>query len=257
MFYSLEGNKFLVENKMINLVDLYYQINKGIFFTDKISNEAFSIYYNQALPEVMWNYAAISNLSTLEKNYGEICHIFEGLHKKNGFYLREDQKNDICHLIEHQIMIKYPESWLRFETNEFITDIISKKVQTPEEQKHFIELFSNFNQKYYQNLDAFIKVFQKTFTAENFTHYLIYHQKQAVGTAILSTYKTYALISNLQIIPEYSEPKYYNSLLKICTETFKQKQGKELYLQIIDNPKLEKIVLKQGFKKMFNAYLLD
>lgn len=242
---------------MINLVDLYYQINKDIFFTDKISNEAFSIYYNKHLQEVMWNYAAISNLSTLQKNFEEICRIFTGLEKKIGFYLREDQKNDICKLIEHQIMIKYPESWLRFEAKG--TDILTQaqKISTKQEQQGFVKLFSILNKKYYHNMSAFLPIFEKTFSAQNFQHFLIYHEHRAVGLAILSMYKDYALISHLQTLPEFSSGEYYKNLFYACLKSFHEQKGKELYLQIIDNPTLEKWALKQGFNKMFNSYLLS
>lgn len=241
---------------MINLVDLYYQINKGIFFTDKITKEAFSVYYNRQLPDVMWNYAAISNLSSLQKNYSEISQIFLRINKKTGFYLRDDQKNDICQLIEHKIMIKYPESWLRFD-GDFETDSLEAKlVSTEKEQQDFLKLFSELNQKYYSDIARFINIFQKTFSAPNFSHFIICSEKQIVGLAVLGMYKDYALISNMQTLPEYSKPEWQSALLKACMQKFKQKQGKELYMQIIDNPPLEKWALKQGFRKMFNSYLL-
>lgn len=241
---------------MINLVDLYYQINKGIFFTDKITKEAFSVYYNRQLPDVMWNYAAISNLSSIQKNYDEISQIFADINKKTGFYLRDDQKNDICQLIEHKIMIKYPESWLRFDGN-FETDgLEAKLVSTEKEQQDFLKLFSELNKKYYSDINRFINIFQKTFSSSNFYHFVICSEKQIVGIAVLGIYKDYALISHLQTAPEFSKPEWQGALLKACVEKFKQQQGKELYMQIMDNPTLEKWALKQGFRKMFNGYLL-
>ena len=242
---------------MINLVDLYYQINKDIFFTDKINKEAFSVYYNRRLPEVMWNYAAISNLSSVQKNFDEICKIFAGLNKQTGFYLREDQKNDICKLIEHQILIKYPESWLRYDGKEVTSSHIAQKVKTPKQQQEFIKLFATLNKKYYQNIDAFTNVFQKTFSSDNFEHFLIYHEHRPVGFAVLSMYKNYALISHFQTIDEYAKAEWNNALLQACLQSYQQKNGQELYLQIVDNPALEKWSLKQGFQKMFNGYLLS
>ncbi len=242
---------------MINLVDLYYQINKNIFFTDKISNEAFSIYYNQQVSDVMWNYAAISNLSSVQKNYDEICTIFNNLNKKTGFYLREDQKNDICKLLEHQIMIKYPESWLRFEGDIQDQNGAAQCVSNEKDQQNFLKLFAALNKKFYQNINKFVPIFQKTFSDENFYHFFISKEKQIIGIAVLGMYKEYALISHLQTLPEFSQTEYQNALLQACLKTFKHKQGKELYLQIIDNPALEKWSLKQGFCKMFNGYLLS
>lgn len=241
---------------MINLVDLYYQINKGIFFTDKITKEAFSVYYNRQLSDVMWNYAAISNLSSIQKNYDEISQIFAGINKKTGFYLRDDQKNDICQLIEHKIMIKYPESWLRFEGDFEAEEVEAQLISNEKEEQDFLKLFSELNQKYYSDIKTFISVFQKTFSVSNFYHFIVYSEKQIVGLAVLGMYKDYALISHLQTLPEFSKPEWQSALLKACVEKFKQQQGKELYMQIIDNPALEKWALKQGFRKMFNSYLL-
>ncbi len=242
---------------MINLVDLYYQINKDIFFTDKITNEAFSIYYNHELPEVMWNYAAISNLSSVQKNYDEICKVFTGINKKIGFYLREDQKNDICKLLEHQIIIKYPESWLRYEGNDFTTPYQAQKVSSQSEQEEFIKFFAELNKKYYQSIEAFLNVFKKTFSSKNFEHYALYHEKRVIGIAVLGIYKDYALISHLQTFADFSDIEHQAALLKACWQAFNHKHGKELYLQIIDNPLLEKKAIKQGFNKMFNAYLMS
>lgn len=241
---------------MINLVDLYYQINKDIFFTDKISSEAFSVYYNKQLPEVMWNYAAISNLSSIQKNFEEICHIFAGLNKRTGFYLREDQKNDICTLLEHQIMIKYPESWLRYDGSAINTTYKAQKVSSDLEKQEFIKLFSILNKKYYQDIETFLSVFEKTFSSKNFEHFLLIRNNQTIGIAVLGTYKNYALISHLQTISSNADAEDKNALLASCLKAFQDKQGKELYLQVIDNPSVEKWAIKQGFNKMFNGYLL-
>ncbi len=242
---------------MINLVDLYYQINKNIFFTDKISSEAFTVYYNRQLSDVMWNYAAISNLSSIQKNYDKIEGIFSGLHKKIGFYLREDQKNDICRLLEHQILIKYPESWLRLEENKLEAGQKAQLVQSAQDKQSFLKILALTNQKYYQDMNAFLSIFQKTFGATHFSHFVLYQEHCPVGIAVLGRFKNYAVISHFQTLPEFSDSKYQNRLLQSCLEMFQQNQGKELYLQIVDNPALEKWALKQGFQKMFNSYLLS
>lgn len=241
---------------MINLVDLYYQINKDIFFTDKISEEAFTIYTNKLLPDIVWNYAAISNLSALKKNYAEICDIFAKLNRRPSFYLREDQQNDMCDLINQKILIKYPESWLRYENDNISQTQNTHQVKTKREQQVFLELFKKMNAQFYSDMETFADLFQKTFSAQNFYHFMAYHQEQAVAIAVLGVYNGYAIISHLQTLPEYQGQGYTASILKSCINKFSELGGKELYIQLLNTAAQEKWCIKKGFQKMFNGYLL-
>ena len=241
---------------MINLVDLYYNINKDIFFTDKISSDAFTIYTNNQISDIMWNYAAISNLSSLRKNYDEICHIFQSLNRQPSFYLREDQRNDICELVSRQILIKYPESWLRFDGGDVEALHQVTFVQSAQEKEDLIRLFKSLNTDYYKNMPDFINLFEKTFSASNFYHFIAYHKQQAVSCAILGMYNGYALITHLQTLPEFQNKGYTSSVLHACVQQFLLLGGKELYIQVLNSDSQEKWCMKKGFKKMFNGYLL-
>ena len=67
---------------MITLLELHYNIQKGLFFSDKIVTETYTIYHYTDQKSAYCNYAIISDLTSAKKSLGAISEDFAKLERQ-------------------------------------------------------------------------------------------------------------------------------------------------------------------------------
>lgn len=239
---------------MINLPELHYQIQKGMFFSDKFSSDSYDIYYSNAIDDIYWNYAVVSDVASLNTHFNDICEIFTKIGRKVCFYLNFNQSSDLRDLQEHQIKVNYSENWLRYDGRKLENPCKAKLVETSNEREDFMKVFLAVNSLKYggpQASDSSIHALRESFDNSKYSHHITYEHGKPVSIATLGTYNGYCMIYNLATLPEFRGKGYTLSVVHHCVEKFKEIGGKELYIQTPHNSDIEKWYLGQGFKKVF------
>lgn len=246
---------------MLNLLNVHYHIQKGIFFEDNIVTDTFTIYNSKKIDDIFWNYAILSELSSFKKTAGDIFQKFREIKRKPCVYINAIQSNDLRELQEEKFIVKYTESWLRYNGSPLQYRHPVRKISTEKEYKDFTSLFSQVNSKRYPDCGiytpAYLPLMNETYNSPNFSHFIAYEENCPVAAAAMGHYNGYCIIYNLATLPEYQGKGYTQSVIRACIDRCKELGGKEIFALVNSDSSIERWLMKHEFKKIYTGYGLS
>lgn len=246
---------------MLDLLDVHYHIQKNIFFDDNIVTETFTIYNSKMINDVFWNYAVLSDLSPFRKTYRDILHKFEQINRKPCVYINSNQSNDLRDLLEQKFLVKYTESWMRYNGSKLENFHPIQEVASEKEFKDFVSLFTQVNNLRFPDCGiytpSYMPFISKTYNIPNFHHFIAYDNHRPVAVAAMGHYNGYCIIYNLSTLPEYRGKGYTQSVIRACIDKCAEIKGKEVYVLVNADSPIEKWLFKHDFKKVYTGYGLS
>lgn len=247
---------------MLNLLDLYYQLQHGMYFTNKITTDSYSLYYSNILNDTLWNYAVVSDISPLSKIYDDIVHDFKRVNKKPCFYISSTQTEDFKFLQDKKYRVDFARSWLRYDGKGLESKFNVRQALTEQDKEDFIKVYTeviqeNSTDKSYTNLSpAHLDVLKKSFFSPQYHHFIAYYDQLPVSIITLGIKDGYGMLCNLATSTSYRGKGYAQSVLKSAIDWWKENNGKELAVRVVHNSNAEKLLYKHNFKKVFVSYSL-
>ncbi len=239
---------------MITLLELHYNIQKGLFFSDKIVTETYTIYHCTDQKSAYCNYAIISDLTSAKKSLGAISEDFAKLERQPCIYINATQINDLNELQEQKIQVRYTESWLRYDGVE-IEEVHPVKIVDADNIEDYMEVYSKPENNFaFKVTPEYLKGVRKCLASPNFYSFIAYDGRRPVSTVSLGVYNGYCMIYGLVTNKEDRGRGYTQSVLSACIKKFKEINGKEIYVLQPSNSYLEKWYVQHGFKKILTGY---
>lgn len=242
---------------MMNLFELHYQIQKGIYFSSKVATHAYNVYYSDKSTNMYWNYALLSDLVSPREVMDNIKKEFEKFERPVCVYINSNQQKDLFYLQEQKFKVNYTESWLRYDENIFEAPFSAKRVTSPEDRDNFIKIFSEI----YGSPNAYgliltpeiIQSLTASFDNEKYAHFISYNGKIPTAVGTLGCYNKYCMIFNLAARTEYADTLHRNAIIKSCVDYYHELDGLSLSLKMATNSTLEKWYIDNGFKKIYSG----
>lgn len=240
---------------MIHLFELQYHVQKGIYFTDKITTPCYDIYYSKNIPENYWNYAVISDLCSLKNVLKEVEQQFSSIGRPPNIYIYETRPQDLSELQKQRYRVDFTDSWLRYDNNTVKkSSVTAKRVLEKTDQENFVKLFSEFycppNPYFHKFYPEILLNLRASFENDNFAHFISYDGKIPVAAGTIGQYHNYCLLFNLSTHPDYINSDHRVAILNSCIEHYKQIGGLSLNLNLFTDYKLEKWYINNGFHKI-------
>lgn len=242
---------------MITLLELHYNIQKDLFFAEKIVLDSYTIYHSKNLDHIYCNYAVISELTSAGKIFQNISAAFAQLERKPCIYINANQINDLRELQDQKAQVRYIESWLRYDGDE-LECFHPAKIVSPADYDNYLQLFSSIdNNSEYKIMPQYIEAVKASLSSPRYHHFIAYDGKKPVSIASIGSYNGYSMIYNLFTHPNYRGKGYTQSVIGSCINKFKEINGKEIYILLPSNSHMEKWYVKNGFKKIYTGYRMS
>lgn len=240
---------------MLNLLNVHYHIQRESFFSEAISEDAFTIYHSRKIDNIYWNYVVLSEVASFKKNSAEIYQRFEELNRKPCVYINAIDTDKLRDLLDEKFVVKYTESWLRFSGKEVAETQLVKEVKTKKEHKDFLDLFGEVQEirKTCWNIHTTYLVDQML-NLKNYYHFICYDNSRAVGVVSLGCYNGFCIIYNLAVHPDYIGKGYFTSLIAACVRKCREIKGHEIYALVETGSRREKWLLQNSFVKVSTGY---
>lgn len=249
------SNITMVQQSMLTLIELYYQAQKDIIFSDKIVSDKYILYHSNKIPDIYRNFAVISNIISVKSVLDDLKKDFASINRKPCIYLNAGDSGELKDLIERHWKVTYTDTWLRYEDKELVQTHPVKKVCSASEKKDYLETFKNFYKGNIQNLENQMEtIFDETLESGDFCHFIIYDETKPVGIASLRCFNSHCLIFNFCCDPEYYGKGFRSSLMAECVKEMRAIDGKSLNLKINSSSNSERWFIQNGFRKTFSAY---
>lgn len=246
---------------MLNLLDVHYHIQKDKIFDDNVSTDAFTVYHSKKINDIFWNYAILSELSSFKKNSKDIFRIFDKLQRKPCVYINSIQSNDLRDLQEEKFIVKYTESWLRYNGSPLKYFHPVKQIYTEQEFKDFTSVFTQVNNLKFPDCGiytpAYMPFINQSFHSPNFSHFLAYDNNRPVAAAAMGHYNGYCIIYNLATLPEFQGKGFTQSVILACIDKCREIKGNEVFALVNADCGIEKWLMKHEFKKIYTGYGLS
>lgn len=246
---------------MMYLCELRYRLQKGIYFTDKIETNNYSIYYNDKVADMYWNFALISDLVPAKHNIPAIIAEFKKLNRTPCIYINSLHTKELNEIQENKFRVNYTETWMRYEVELPMSKYRAKKVETEQEYRDFKELFEreySVKNAYLEKVgEEHMRQLEVCLNSPNIVHFISYEKGVPAACASLGCFDGYYMIFNQSLNKEYDDTYHKNAVINSCIEYYKACGGKSLIVKIATNRALEKWYAAQGFKPISSGCRLS
>lgn len=240
---------------MLSLLELYYQTQKDVIFTDKISSDKYTIYCSNRINDIYRNFAVVSNIVSAKNVLDDIEKDFKAINRKPCIYINSSESSELKDLQERKWKVVYMDSWLRYEGKEIPSHHPVKQVETDVEKQDYLKIFQEYYRGNVHDLNESIdNVFEDVLKKDSFRHYISYDGKRPVAIASLGHYNGHYMIFNLACDPEYYDKGFRSSIISTCIEQMKAVNGNSLNLKISSSSNYERWFSQNGFRKTISAY---
>lgn len=246
---------------MINLCELRYRLQKGIYFSGKVDTFNYNIYYNNKLSDMYWNFALVSNIISIQNNIPDIVAEFKKLNRTPCIYINSLFTKELNEIQENKFRVNYTETWMRHEIEMPLSKYRGKKVEKEKECNGFIELFRNeysVKNAYLQKIrEEHIQELENCLKSSNTVHFISYENDTPVACASLGWFEDYYMIFNQSLNKEYDDSYHKEAIINSCIEYCKNHNGKSLIVKIATNRSLEKWYGSLGFRMIASGCRLS
>lgn len=247
---------------MRDILEIHYQIQKDIFFSDKIVNDNYNLYYSNDINDLYRNYAILSSVAPVKKIFDQVAFDFSKLGRKICVCLQSNQTEELKELLERKMRVNHTESWLRYDGVDLETFHPICSLSGQKGCDDFVKFLKNAcEKKGFEGMEnitpTYLSSVIKSFDSEKYFHFVAYENDIPVSVATLGSYKGYSMIYNLVTLPEYRGRGYTQSIVKACIDKHVELGGKEIYIQITKDSQIEQWYANNGFKKLFVVYGLS
>lgn len=242
---------------MMYLFELHYQIQKGIYFSGKVSTDAYNVYHSSKSDDMYWNYAIMSDLVPVKEIIEEIKSQFKKFDRPMCIYINSCQQKDLLYLQENKFRVNYTESWFRYDCDHLEGKVSAKQVETESDRENFIKIIKDYygNPGFYGlNLtEDIIESLRESFNNEKYVNYIAYDGNIPAAVATIGNFNKYCMIFNIATRSEYENGIYQGAVMKSCIDHYKNIGGISLSMKTATNSKLEKWYEDNGFKKVYSG----
>lgn len=240
---------------MLTLLELHYQTQNGLTFTNKLENEKFTIYHSSVINDIYRNFAVVSNIMSALSMLDDLRQEFHKINRKPCIYLNASESHELRDLQDNKWKIMFMDTWMRYQGDEAKMPHQAYNVQTPKQVKDFIYIFEKFYRGNIANLEQEIpEVFDKSLQKENFRHYISYDGDVPTAIASFCEYNGHCLIYNFAADTEYYDKGYRESVLGACLKRMQEINAKSLNVKISNSSNFERWFTQHGFRKTISAY---
>lgn len=239
---------------MLYLFELHYQIQKDIYFTGKVANQNYNIYYNQIIPEMYWNYGTISNLLSVKNTLPDFVTEFKNIGRVPCIFVNSQNTKLFSEAIEQKFRVNFSESWLRYDNQLPTSDLRAKVVETEEDKDAFTKLFAqNFSEKnaYLEKITSdYLNLVRLSLSASHTKSFIVYEDELPVAAATIGSNNDYYMIFNLTTSHKNVNDKHREAIINSCIEYFSENSGRSLLVKISNDRLLEKLFCNLGFTQI-------
>ena len=246
----------------LSLLENHFELQKGMFFSEKMTFKTFEIFKSNVIDDSFWNYACIKDnyisenqISIIETTFGEmnrtpcICLFGEQISETNIALLQNQSYQE-----------EMTESWMVF--NNDLSFKVDYDVDRVKDSKRFDDFKTVFvkayggektpEQPYGELPETYIKCLDNSFNNfDNFFHFIIYDNHFPVSIATLCYKDGIGGIYSVGTNPEFRGKGYGSAITRACIKKWKELGGTLLLLQTETDSKVESLYSKLGFNKVF------
>ncbi len=250
---------------MFNLFELKYSIQKELFFSGKISSEAYNIYYSNNMADQHCNFAVFSDVVPIDSVYSEVAQHFEKLKRPVSVYVDSVMGADMQSLLDKKFKVSYCGEWLRYDSVTKIEpsaeEVNVKTVSSEKDLSDFLEVFEECYSKkgnHYGQCDvnSLIDAIKKNYANPKYHHFVSYDGRTPVCIASVGAEQGFCIMFNQGGKEEYLNSPCSHAIYDECMKLYRAYGNKSMNTRIISNPMLERWYAKGGFKKNKVVYRL-
>lgn len=236
---------------MMYLFELQYQVQKGIYFTNKITTDAYNIYYSKNTSEKYWNYAVLSDLCPIKSVLKNLENNFLSINRPVHIQVNISNRDNLDELQSSKFKVNMMDTWLRYDSGIKNTKLIAQKVSSDEDKINYLKIYNEYfslPNPYIKKISSEILAgLEKAFDNENFVHFISYDGKKPAAIATVGFFNNYALLFNTAVAQNYKESEHPLAVLNACVAYCKKVGCISLNVNLLSNYKLEKWYMSNGF----------
>ena len=250
---------------MFNMFEMSFNVQKGMYYTDVISTDAYNIYYSDDISSQHCNFAVFSDVIPVDDVYDEVLAHFNKLKRPMVVYVDSNTSSEMKSLIEKKFKVTYSGLWLRYEGGELVfpeeSKIDVKTVQTEEELEDFLEVFCNSYSKKFSHygiddVTAYVDSMRKNYKNPKYRSFVAYDGKKPVVVATVGVDNGFCLVFNQTTLEGYLNSPFSEAVWCECMKFYKEVGGRSLCTRIINNQSIERWYWNYGFKRVKSVYRL-
>lgn len=253
VIYHKKIQFFTVAN-MMYLFDLQYQLQKGMYFTDKISTHSYNIYYSKNIAEKYWNYAVVSDLCPLKSVLAELEHHFSRINRPVHIQISVTDGENLNELQNNKFKVNCTDTWMRYEGGAPKASFTARRVENKTDRENYIKVFS----EYYRSPNPYmtgispeiLSGLRRSFDSDSLTHFISYDGKHPAAIATVGCFDNYALLFNVAVAAGYAETEHPLAVVNACAEYCRQNGCVSLNVNLLSSNRLERWYGRNGFKRI-------
>ena len=253
VIYRLKIQFFTVAN-MMYLFDLQYQLQKGMYFTDKITTHSYNIYYSKNISEKYWNYAVVSDLCPLRSVLSELKQHFSRIGRPVHIQLSVTDGENLNELQNNRFKVNCTDTWMRYEGGAHKASFTARRVEDKTDQENYIKVFSEYfrspNPYMAKISPEILSGLRRSVDNNNLTHFISYDGKHPAAVATVGCFDNYALLFNVAVASGYAETEHPAAIINACTEYCRQSGCVSLNVNLLSSCRLERWYEHNGFKRI-------
>jgi ribosomal protein S18 acetylase RimI-like enzyme len=252
---------------MIDLLEKHFAVQKGMYFSKKLTFSAFSIFLSEMIDDAYWNYAYCNENSCFTDALQSIEESFKIHDRHSCLYIADDRSN-----LQGDLRVLESKGYSKISTESFMVyngasfkdnTTQAELVVTKKQEEDFLNVFvkayggeKSDDQPYGTLPDSYIKSLNKSFFLhDKFFHFVCYDGRIPISIASLCFFEGSAGIYNVGTDPLFRGKGFGSSATISCVSMWKKLNGRQLFLQTETGSSVEAWYIRMGFDVVFHGSL--